>query len=77
MKQSRVRNDGNLITVCAGIFVRGLFPPVLIRVRRPLKRMSGEGEKITAIARATGLTRPTVYAHPKRRGEDANQSCWV
>jgi len=28
-----------------------------------IKRMSREGESITAIARATGLTRPTVYAY--------------
>ena len=26
-----------------------------------IARMSGEGEKITAIARATGLSRPTIY----------------
>lgn len=28
-----------------------------------IRRMSGEGEKVAAIARATGLTRPTVYAY--------------
>jgi len=34
-----------------------------------IKRMAGEEETITAIARATGLTRPTVYAYvPSRPG---------
>jgi hypothetical protein len=28
-----------------------------------IARMSGEGAKVAAIARATGLTRPTVYAY--------------
>jgi DNA invertase Pin-like site-specific DNA recombinase len=28
-----------------------------------IKRMNREGEKVTAIARSTGLTRPTVYAY--------------
>jgi DNA invertase Pin-like site-specific DNA recombinase len=30
---------------------------------RSIKRMSGDGETVTAISRATGLTRPTVYAY--------------
>lgn len=30
---------------------------------RTIKRMAAEGEKITAIASATGLTRPTVYRY--------------
>lgn len=30
---------------------------------KTIRRMSGEGEKVAAIARATGLTRPTVYAY--------------
>jgi DNA invertase Pin-like site-specific DNA recombinase len=28
-----------------------------------IKRMAGDGGKIAVIARATGLTRPTVYAY--------------
>jgi DNA invertase Pin-like site-specific DNA recombinase len=34
-----------------------------------IKRMAGEGESITAIARATGLTRPTVYAYLPRKAK--------
>lgn len=29
---------------------------------RTIRRLKGEGEKITAIARATGLSRPTIYS---------------
>jgi DNA invertase Pin-like site-specific DNA recombinase len=28
-----------------------------------IRRIKSEGSKIAAIARATGLSRPTVYAH--------------
>jgi DNA invertase Pin-like site-specific DNA recombinase len=28
-----------------------------------IRRMAGEGAKVAAIARTTGLTRPTVYAY--------------
>ena len=28
-----------------------------------ITRMNGEGAKVAAISRATGLTRPTVYAY--------------
>lgn len=28
-----------------------------------IRRMAGEGAKVAAIARATGLTRPTAYAY--------------
>jgi DNA invertase Pin-like site-specific DNA recombinase len=38
---------------------------------RTIKRMAGEGERVTAIARATGLTRPTVYGYLRKEAPSA------
>ena len=38
---------------------------------RTIKRMAGEGERVTAIARATGLTRPTVYGYLRNEAPSA------
>ena len=44
----------------------GLEPKVTDEQLAVIRRMSGEGQQVAAIARATSLTRPTIYNYLPR-----------
>ena len=58
---------GQAVAKCKGKTWGGSKPGRMLKVKpeqvEMIRRMHGEGGKVAAIARATGLTRPTVYAY--------------